>query len=97
LLRMRRQRPCDGRAADKSDELPSFHEKPHAPTPSGMLRLSQRGCFVRYSKIGRPTSELGQKQTWPSGVDDVRFTSESDIRGYGSNVCFGPIADTPSL
>jgi hypothetical protein len=24
---------------------------------------------------------------------NARFTSESDIRGYGSNVCFGPEAD----
>ena len=38
-------------------------------------------------------SALGQKQTWPSGPMNAPFTSESDIRGYGSNVCFGPEAD----
>ena len=38
-------------------------------------------------------SALGQKQTWPSGPMNAPFTSESDIRGYGSNVCFVPIAD----
>jgi hypothetical protein len=28
---------------------------------------------------------------------NARFTSESDIRGYGSNVCFVPIADIARL
>ena len=27
---------------------------------------------------------------------NARFTSQSDIRGYGSNVCFVPIADSCS-
>jgi hypothetical protein len=42
-------------------------------------------------------SALGQKQTQPSGPMNARFTSESDIRGYGSNVCFVPIADIARL
>jgi hypothetical protein len=36
-------------------------------------------------------SALGQKQTWPSGANDARFTSKADIDGTQTDVRFVPI------
>jgi hypothetical protein len=60
LLRARHERPRDRRTTDKGDEFPSPHdaletEDSHPTTP-----LNER--VVRHSKIGRPTSGMGQER-----------------------------------
>jgi hypothetical protein len=43
--------------------------------------------------VGITNVRFGSKADMTLRSDECPLTSQSDIRGYGSNVCFVPIAD----
>jgi hypothetical protein len=48
---------------------------------------------VQYSKVERPMSALGQKQTWRDQIAMSALPLKADIDRWHREVCFVPISD----